>query len=229
MKKLVLALGILVLLLASACDGGEPVDTEETPAEETESPSPEPAAFQLQGRVIEAVITVRATPEPTPTASPTGTPAGTPSPDVTPTPTGTPTPTPTGGETTPTPGGVVEQATPGSLSIRLTSYSGEGTSCQFGEDDTVVVAFTRATQFTPTELGTSDRFPRNLRETNVNVEGTVVDEERCILAAESVATQVPGATPTPTGATPTPATGTTPTPTPGESPSPAASPTESPG
>ncbi len=94
----------------------------------------------------------------------------------------------------------------------------------FREGDTIVVAFTRATQYAPVDLGTDDRFPRNLREMNVSVQGTVADEENCVLVAESISTQ--GArtpTPTPTGAagaTPSPAASPSPTrlPTPGASP-----------
>ncbi len=218
MRKLLPALAVVSLLLASACQADEPREIQETPADETESPTPEPpGTFQLQGRVLEAIGSTEARPEPTPTASPTGTPAATPSPGESPTPTvagATPTP----GGPSPTPGAAIERGAPGFLSIRLTSYSGEATSCLFGEGDTVVVAFTRATQFTPPAVGTNERFPRNLRESNLNVQGTVADEENCILAANSIASQVQGATPTPTGGSPTP------TPTNG-SPSPAASPT----
>ncbi len=241
MRKITIALGMTLLLLGSACDG-EPTEPEETPAEEIESPSPEaPGTFQLQGRVVEVLGSVEATPRPgtTPTPgrspaatpspeaspTPTGSPAATPSPEASPTPTGSPaaTPTPTG-QATPA-AGAIENGAPGSLSIRLTAFSGQGTSCMFQEGDTIVVAFTRATQYTPVELGTNERFPRNLRETNVNVQGTVGDEENCVLVAESVSTQTPG-TPTPAatgaaGGTPSPAASPSPT----RSPSPGASPT----
>ena len=237
MRKITVALGMALLLFASACDG-EPADTEETPAEEVVSPSPEaPGTFELQGRVVEVLGSVEATPSPgasptgspaatpSPGASPTGSPAATPSPGVTPTPAGTPaaTPTPTG-QATPA-AGAIDNGAPGSLSIRLTAFSGQGTSCTFRQGDTIVVAFTRATQYTPVELETNERFPRNLREMNVSVQGTVADEENCVLVAESVSTQAPGTpTPTPTGAAgATPSPGASPSPI--QSPSPAASPT----
>ncbi|MDQ4144476.1 MAG: hypothetical protein M3198_12165 [Actinomycetota bacterium] len=83
------------------------------------------------------------------------------------------------------------------MAIRLTSYNSEGTSCIFQNGDTVVVSFSRTTNFTPSELRENERFPRNLRETNVNVQGRVMNEENCILVADSVAPQTQ-ATPTPT-------------------------------
>jgi hypothetical protein len=223
MRKITVALGMALLLFASACNG-EPAEPEETPAEEVASPSPEPVGtFELQGRVVEALSSVEATPSPG--ASPTGSPAATPSPGVTPTPAGTPaaTPTPTG-QATPA-AGAIENGAPGSLSIRLTAFSGQETGCTFRQGDTIVVAFTRATQYTPVELGTDERFPRSLREMNLSVRGTVADEENCVLVAESVSRQVPGTpTPTPTGAAgATPSPGASPSPTP--SPSPGASPT----
>jgi hypothetical protein len=225
MRKIVVALGMSLLLLAAGCEQEEP--TEPTP-EESPSPTPEVmGTFQLQGRVVEALASVAATPgpgttptpaaTPTPQATPTGSPAATP--PATPTVQATPTPTATPGA------GAIEDGAPGSLSIRLTAFSGSDTTCSFQAGDTVVVAFTRATQYTPADLGTDDRFPRNLRETNVSVQGTVADEETCVLVAESVSTQAPG-TPTPgaAGASPTP----TATPSPTGTPSPRATPSPSP-
>ena len=193
MTKFALALGLTLMLIVSGCGEDEPAVTEDTPRE-PESPTPTPiGTFQLQGRIVE---TLGSTSDPAAAASPT--------------PTGTPTATPTGAaQPTPTERAEIERAAPGSMSIRLTSYSGEATSCIFEQGDTVVVAFTRATNFTPTELTANERFPRNLRETNVNVQGKVVDEENCVLSADSVAPQTQGQTSPTAGAT----AGQTPTPT----------------
>jgi hypothetical protein len=231
MRKIVVALGMSLLLLGAGCEQEEPTEAEETP-EESPSPSPEVmGTFQLQGRALEALASVAATPGP----GTTPTPAATPTPQATPTPTGspaaTPSPTPTV-QATPTPtgtpgAGAIQDGAPGSLSIRLTAFSGSDTTCSFQAGDTVVVAFTRATQYTPADLETNDRFPRNLRETNVSVQGTVADEESCVLIAESVSTQAPG-TPTPgaAGASPTPTATLSPTGTPSPGATPSPSPTE---
>lgn len=216
MRKMMLALSVVLMLVASACAEDEPTVTEETPTEVEESPSPTPlGTFQLQGRILETVASVegpRTGASPTPTGSPTGSP--------------TPEAEETDGaeqgeeaesELTPTPEAAsIEQGAPGSLSVRLTSFTGEATTCNFEEGDTVAVAYTRATSFTPADLTASERFPRNLRETNVNVQGRVLEEENCILVADSVGPQ--------TQASPSPTAGESPSPT-TASPSPSPSPT----
>jgi hypothetical protein len=196
MRRSILAVAVLSLLTASACGGQEeepaaipsPTEVEETP-EVT-------GTFELQGRILETLASVQATQaspgqSPTPTgtraASPTGSPTGSPT---------SPTASPTG---SPTEGGAIQRGAPGSMSIRLTSFSAEGSSCIFQQGDTVVVAFTKETSFTPTNLTEVERFPRNLRETNVTVSGTVVEAENCILSADSVTVQTQ-ASPTGTAA-----------------------------
>jgi hypothetical protein len=211
MRRSILAMAIPLLLIASACGGQEeepaaipsPTEVEETP-EVT-------GTFELQGRVLETLASVEAT-QATPGQSPT--PTGTRAASPTGSPTTSPTASPTG---SPTEGGAIQRGAPGSMSIRLTSFSAEGSSCIFQQGDTVVVAFTKETSFTPTNLTEVERFPRNLRETNVAVQGTVVEAENCILSADSVSVQTQAS---PTG---TAAGGrTTPSPTRTASPSPTA-------
>ncbi len=203
MRRSILAMAIPLLLMASACDQEEEPAVTPPPVEE-ETPEVT-GTFELQGRVLETLASLEATQaQATPGRSPT--------------PTGTPAASPTGSPTaSPTGAGAIQRGAPGSMSIRLTSYSAEGTPCLFQQGDTVVVAFTKETSFTPTNLTEVDRFPRNLRETNVTVQGTVVEAENCILSADSVAVQTQAGA-SPTG---TPAGGrTSPSPTGPGSPSP---------
>ncbi len=194
MRKPVLALTVVLMLAASSCGQDEPAVTE--PEDEQEE-SPTLGTFQLQGRILETLGSTEGSPTASPTATSTATPTASPTATSTATPTASPTATPTGAQPE---RAVIERGAPGSMSIRLSSYSAEGTSCTFQNGDTVVVALTRATNFTPSDLRENERFPRNLREVNVNVQGKVVNEENCILAADSVATQIQGqASPTPTG------------------------------
>ncbi|MEX2587134.1 MAG: hypothetical protein WD602_03955 [Actinomycetota bacterium] len=184
------------MMLTSACAQSESPDTDQSP-EATESPSPEPqGTFELQGIVLEALGSTQgsdADPDPAPTDSPNGEDGSEDDEDG----------SEDDGEDAPddeaaqSGGAVIEGSAPGSLSIRLNAYSGEDTSCIFEEGDTITVAFTRATEFTPEGLSENARFPRNLRETNVDVRGMVVDEETCLLAADSVAELVE-AEPSPT-------------------------------
>lgn len=181
MKKIALALAVTLLLVASGCAESDP-GTDATPDEAVESPSPEPeGTFQLQGRILEAIGSSQgaaAEAAPTPEASPTE------SPDDEADESDESDEADESDER-----GVIEGSAPGSMSILVTSYSSENTSCVLEEGDTVTVAFTHATDFSPAELTESARFPRNLRETTVDVEGAVVDEESCLLAAESVGPQ----------------------------------------
>lgn len=212
MKKRILIVGISLLLVASACAGDEPEAAEETPTQAEESPSSDPlGTFQLQGRILETVASAEGD-RPGASPSPTGSPAGTPAPEAE-----DEAETEDDAEATPTAEAVaIERGAPGSMSIRLSSYTGEATSCVFEEGDTVAVVYTSSTSFTPPELAENERFPSNLRETNVNVQGRVLDEESCILVADSVGPQIQGqAAPTPTGDS-------------DESPSPTASPSPSP-
>jgi hypothetical protein len=194
MRRILLALSIALMLVAAGCAQDEP-EVEETPEEVDESPTPEAAGtFQLQGRILETVASVEgeAAASPSPAASPTASPS----------PTGTETPEEEEPEETPAATAGIERGAPGSMSIRLTSYTGEATDCSFNEGDTLAVAYTRTTTFTPADLTENARFPRNLRETNVNVQGTVLDEENCILVADSVGPQTqasPTVSPTPDG------------------------------
>lgn len=181
MRRILLALSIVLMLVAAGCAQDEP-EVEETPDEVEESPTPEViGSFQLQGRILETVASVggEAAASPSPAGSPTGSPS----------PTGTGTPEEEEPEETPTATAAIERGAPGSMSIRLTSYTGEATACSFNEGDTLAVAYTRTTTFTPADLAENERFPRNLRETNVNVQGTVLDEDNCILVADSVGPQ----------------------------------------
>ncbi len=215
MRRSILAVAIPLSLIASACGGQEEEPAAiPTPTEVEETPEVT-GTFELQGRVLETLASVEAT-QATPGQSPT--PTGTRAASPTGSPTGSPTTSPTASPTgSPTEGGAIQRGAPGSMSIRLTSFSAEGSSCIFQQGDTVVVAFTKETSFTPTNLTEVERFPRNLRETNVTVQGTVVEAENCILSADSVSVQTQAS---PTG---TAAGGrTSPSPTRTASPSPTA-------
>ena len=214
MRRSMLAVAIPLLLIASACGQEEEPTPIPSPTEVEETPEVT-GTFELQGRVLETLASVEAT-QATPGQSPT--PTGTREASPTGSPTGSPTASPTG---SPTDGGAIQRGAPGSMSIRLTSFSAEGSSCIFQQGDTMVVAFTKETSFTPTNLTEVERFPRNLRETNVTVQGTVVEAENCILSADSVSVQTQGQA-SPTG---TAAGGgrTSPSPTRPGSPSPTAS------
>jgi hypothetical protein len=200
MRRILIALSITLMVLAAGCAQDEP-EVEETTEEVEESPTPSEAtgSFQLQGRILDTVASARrqAGTSPSPTGSPTGSPSR------------TGTMSPAGEEARETAG--IEQGAPGSLAIRLIEFTGEGTNCTFEEGDTMAVAYTRATTFTPADLKQNARFPQNLRETDVSVEGIVLDEENCILVAESVGPRIQGS----------------PTPDDEQSPSPSPSPTNS--
>lgn len=223
MGKMTLTLSVAMILLLPACAGDEePTEPEETPTEAEESPSPTPlGTFQLQGRILETVASVEgprptASPSPTATASPTGSP----SPEAEET-DGSEEDEGSESEAEPTPEAVaIENGAPGALTVRLTSFTGEATTCNFEAGDTVAVAYTRATSFTPESLTANERFPRNLRETNVSVQGRILEEENCILVADAVGPQAqPSPSPT-ASASPSPTAAASPSPTAAASPSP---------
>lgn len=235
MGRMTLALSASLILLLPACAADEePEEPDETPTEVEESPTPTPlGTFQLQGRILETLASVagpRAEATPSPTASPTGSPTGSPSPEAE----GTDAAAEgeeMGGdeeaesEATPTPTvSAITNGAPGALTVRLTSFTGEATACAFEEGDTVAVAYTRATSFTPADVTANERFPRNLRETNVSVQGRILEEGNCILVADAVGPQAP-ASPSPTAtASPSPTATASPSPTATASPSPTVSP-----
>jgi guanyl-specific ribonuclease Sa len=163
----------VMLLLASACGGDAEVEPTLPATQPTQEVSPSPTAapsFQLEGRVIQASGSVKAN-------------QATPSPAAT----ATASPGTTGGPGT-HPASGIEQGAPGSLAVRLSSYSGENSDCVFAEGDTVVVFYSRASTFEPAGLIGNAGFPNNLRNANVVVAGRILDEELCLLAADSVAT-----------------------------------------
>lgn len=218
MGKMTLTLSVALLLLLPACAGDEePTEPEETPTEAEESPSPTPlGTFQLQGRILETVASVEG-PRPEASPTPTGSPNGSPTPEAD----ETDDAEEGESEATPTPEEAsIEKGAPGALTVRLVSYDGDATTCNFEEGDTVAVTYTRATSFTPADFATNERFPRNLRETNVSVQGRILEEDNCILVADAVGPQIQ-ASPSPTAdASPSPTGSASPSPTSEASPSP---------
>ncbi|HVL50234.1 MAG TPA: hypothetical protein VM754_01870, partial [Actinomycetota bacterium] len=183
--KILKCLVATVFLLAAACGG----DPEVVPTQEpTPEPSPTPTpTFQLEGTVIEASGSASGEEEASPSPAATATPSPTASPQASPTgeagqgQTPGQTPGQTQGQRT-----AIEQAAPGSLALRLSSYSGQDTVCRFGEGDTVVIVYTSTTSFDPAAVTGEERFPNNLVNAEVAVQGPVLDEDSCVLVASSV-------------------------------------------
>ncbi len=181
MRKPLWLVGATMLLLTSACNRNAEVATPETPQEPSPTTSP---SFQLEGKVIEASGSAKAE-------------QASPSPDATTT--ASPGVAEEEGQTEEE-GTAIEQASPGSLALRLSSYSGQESACVFSEGDTVVVLYTRASTFEPDDLTGDDRFPNNLVNSGVAVEGRVLEEETCVLVANSVSARDQGQ-PSPTART----------------------------
>jgi len=228
--KILKCLVATVFLLAAAC-GGDPevVETQEPTPEPSPTPTP---TFQLEGTVVEASGSASG-------EEASGQQAASPSPaaTATPSPTASPQASPTDeAEQGQTPGQTqgqrtaIEQAAPGSLALRLSSYSGQDTACRFGEGDTVVIVYTSTTSFDPAAVTGEERFPNNLVNAEVAVQGLVLDEESCVLVASSVSVRdqvqasptapaagaaraTPRTSPTPRRASPTPARQTPASPT----------------
>lgn len=183
MQKRIAAILSLSLVAGAACAKAAPpkVTGKKSPAVVTSPTAIQESNFTISGVVIEASgsagSTVSATVSGSAGRSPSPSASASAKASVSPTAHATV----AGGNTLP--------GAPGSIALKLAAIDGAEGDCPFSPGDVLVVVFTSATIFEPSELTAEKAFPNNLKGKKISAEGfikTLSEEGDCIFVVASV-------------------------------------------